>query len=190
AVKLADHWRDLPQSVRGEVLGIAVDAKPEIFDRILKDVASETDRSRRQEMLRALGGARDPKRHAVALGLMLDPKLDPRETLQLLFGGRRGGGGGGAADGGEDNLSVSQAFFKEHQADIMKTMPRDGTSGPFARISGLFTRTCDAARRDEIADYVKSTFGALPGGSRIIRQNLEQMDQCIARRKLIEPEIR
>ncbi|HET9623650.1 MAG TPA: M1 family metallopeptidase, partial [Kofleriaceae bacterium] len=99
AVKLADKWRDLPQSVRGDVLQIAVDASPAVFDRIYKEVTSETDRSKRSEMLRALSSVRDTKRQTTALGLVLDPKLDPRETLGMLFGGgggRRGGGGGGA----------------------------------------------------------------------------------------------
>jgi len=193
AVKLAEHWRDLPQSVRGAALRIAVDARPEIFERTLQDVRTETDRSKRQEMLRALASVRDPKRHATALGLMLDKKLDPRETLGMLFAGGFGGGrgGGGAAGGeGDANLVVSQTFFREHEAEIMATMPQDGTSGPFARLSGLFTATCRADQRDAVTDYVKKTFAVLPGGKRIIAQNLEQMDQCIARRELLEPEIR
>jgi hypothetical protein len=191
AVKLADHWRDLPQSVRGEILQIAVDAKPEIFERTLKDVATERDRSRRQEMLTALASVRDPGRQKAALGLMLDDRIDKRETLGLLFGGgalRGRGGGGGTAN--DDNLQVSQAFFREHQDAIIKTMPQDGTAGPFARLSGLFTQTCDADQRDAIADYVKKTFGQMAGAKRILSQNLEAMDQCIERKKLVEPEIR
>jgi hypothetical protein len=172
--------------MRAEVLQIAVDANPALFDRTLKEVVTEADRSKRQEMLRALASVRDPKRQTAALGLMLEAKLDPRETLGLLFGGGNGRGGGG----GESNLAVSQAFFRDHQEAIMKTMPRDGTAGPFARLSGLFTQTCDADQRAAITDYVQKTFATLPGGKRIVAQNLEQMDQCIARRKQLEPEIR
>src|SRR5215468_4443663 len=62
AVKQAEHWRDLPQSVRGAALRIAVDARPEIFERTLQDVRTEADRGKRQEMLRALASVRDPKR--------------------------------------------------------------------------------------------------------------------------------
>ena len=176
--------------MRGEVLRIAVDARPELFERTLKDVAAETDRSKRQEMLRALASVRDPHRHETALGLMLDAKLDPRETLMMLFGGGGGRGGGGVGGDGDASLRVAQAFFREHQAEIMKTMPQDGTSGPFARLSGLFTATCRADQRAAVTDYVQKTFAQLPGGKRIIAQNLEQMDQCIARRQQLEPEIR
>src|SRR5262249_45068003 len=119
AVRLAERWRDLPQSVRGEILQIAVDARPEIFERTLMEVVTESDRSKRQEMIRALASVRDPQRQKTALGLMLDARIDSRETLQMLFGGAfggaRGGGGGGAAS--EDSLAVSQAFFREHQAE-------------------------------------------------------------------------
>ncbi|HEU4726796.1 MAG TPA: M1 family metallopeptidase [Kofleriaceae bacterium] len=193
AVKLAGNWRELPQSLRGEVLQIAVDASPELFERTMKDVHAETDRTKRQEMLHALASVRDPRRQAPALELMLDPTLDPRETLMMLFGAAGGGDRrrGAVADGiDEASLAGSQQFFRDHQAAIMKTMPQDGTSGPFARLSGLFTETCQADQREAIADYVKKTFASLPGGSRTVAQNLEQMDQCIARRALLEPEIR
>jgi alanyl aminopeptidase len=190
AVKLADRWRDLPQSVRGEVLQIAVDASPSLFDRIMKEVLTEADRSKRQEMLRALASVRDPRRQETALGLMLDGRIDPRETLQMLFPGGGGGRGGGGGGGDDTNLEVSQAFFREHQAEIMKTMPKDGTSGSFARLSGLFTQSCRADQREAVTGYVKQTFASLPGGARVLAQNLEQMDQCIARRAILEPEIR
>jgi alanyl aminopeptidase len=192
AVKLADHWRELPQSMRGEVLQIAVDASPVLFERTLKEVPGETDRNKRQEMLRALASVRDPKRQTIALGLMLDAKLDARETLAMLFGGGDGGRRGGAGGVGVETagLATAQQFFREHQAAIMKSMPQDGTSGPFARLSALFTETCQADQRQAVTDYVKQTFAKLPGGGRTVAQNLEQMDQCIARRALLEPEIR
>jgi len=169
-------------------LQIAVDANPALFERIMKEVVTEADRSKRQEMLRALASVRDPKRQVTALGLLLDDRLDARETLQMLFGGFGGRGGGGGGD--DANLDVSQTFFREHQAAIMKTMPQDGTAGPFARFSALFTQSCNADQRAAVADYVKQTFSSLPGGTRIIAQNLEQMDQCIARRQQLEPEVR
>jgi hypothetical protein len=185
AVKLADKWRDLPQSVRGEILWIAVDANPALFDKIKAEVATETDRSKRQEMLRALAGVRDTKRQSAALELVLDPKLDPRETIQML-----GGGGFGAAGGREANLAVMQQFFRDHQDAIQKAMPQGGTASGFTRLSALFTETCDAAKRDEVVEYVNKTFAALPGGKRTVAQNVEQMDQCIERKKQLEPEVR
>jgi alanyl aminopeptidase len=190
AVKLAERWRELPEAVRGEVLRIAVDARPELFDRAMKEVVTEPDRTRRGELLQALAGVRDARRQAVALGLVLDARIDPRESLGLLFGGRDVRGRGDDQEVGASNLALSQAFFREHEAHIMKSLPKDGTARPVARISSLFTETCRADQRAAIVDYVTRKFGSLAGGARIVAQGLEQMDQCIARRALLEPEVR
>jgi len=72
----------------------------------------------------------------------------------------------------------------------MKRAPSSETTSPIARMSGLFTATCRAEQRDAIAEYVTRTFEQLPGGPRVVRQNLEAMDQCIASRKALEPEVR
>jgi aminopeptidase N len=179
AVKLADKWRDLPQATRSVVLEIAVDARPEVFDRILRDVMTETDRQRRDEMLGALAGVRDTKRQLSALALVLEPKLDARETLSMLFGGAY-----------DANRAVAQQFFRDHQDAILARVPHDEVAGTAAGLSGLFTATCRAEQRDAIADYVGKTFAKMPGGARVVTQNIEEMDQCIARRKVLDPEIR
>jgi alanyl aminopeptidase len=179
AVKLADKWRDLPQSIREQVLYLAVDASPEVFERILHDVHAEADRARREEMLGALGWVRDPKRQARALELVLDAKLDARETLTVLYGARL-----------EANRAVAQQYFRDHTKEILARLPADETAGGVANLSSLFTSSCDAARRDAISDYVTKTFGKFPGAARVLQQNIEEMDHCIARRRLLEPEIR
>jgi len=69
-------------------------------------------------------------------------------------------------------------------------MPRDETSNPSAGLANLFTRACRAEQREAIVDYVKKTFEKMPGGARIVAQAIEGMDQCIARRKVLDPEIR
>ncbi|HSK05553.1 MAG TPA: M1 family aminopeptidase, partial [Kofleriaceae bacterium] len=172
-------WRDLPQPIRGVALAVAVDARPELFERILRDVRREPDRARRGEMYGALAGVRDRGRQQKALGLVIDPEVDIRETMWMLYGART-----------QANLAVAQQFFRDHAAAIMKRVPSAETATPFARMSGLFTATCRAEERDAVAAYVKATFAPLPGGPRIVRQNLERMDQCIASRALLEPEVK
>ncbi|HEU0030489.1 MAG TPA: M1 family metallopeptidase [Kofleriaceae bacterium] len=179
AVKLSDKWRDLPQSIRELVLHIAVDAKPEFFEKIRKDVYTEPDRTRRGEMFSALASVRDVERQKQALALVLDPKLDIRETLDI-FGNSTT----------RMNHTVAQQFFREHHEEVMKRVPTDDTAGPLAGLAYIYTWSCAADQRDAIADYVTKTFGKLPGGPRVVKQAIERMDQCIARRKLLEPELR
>ena len=72
----------------------------------------------------------------------------------------------------------------------MKRLPSDGPSTGQAWLAFVFTQSCEPERRDEIVDYVNTSFAKLQAGARIVRQAIEGMDQCIARRKLVEPELR
>lgn len=179
AVELAAKWRDLPGGIRGTVLAIAVDASPDVNAQVLAEVTKETDRRKRDEMLNALGGVRDPKRYEQALALLLDKDLDFRESMWMLFGGSI-----------DATREVAQRFYRAHEKELLARMPQDETTSGVAELSYVFTASCDAARRDEIAEFVTSHFGSMPGGERTVKQAIESMDQCIASRKLLEPEIR
>jgi hypothetical protein len=52
------------------------------------------------------------------------------------------------------------------------------------------TAACAPDTRDEVVAYVNTHFAKLTGGARTVTQAIEGLDQCIARRKLIEPELR
>ena len=179
AIASAQSWRQLPQAVRALVLAIAVDADPALFDKILTDVKTEPDRTRRDEMLSALGGVRDPKRLETALALTLDPAIDSRESLAMLFD-----------TASEATRRTAETFFRTHMVELVKRMPQDEVAGGFTSVTWLFAAACDGARRDELADYLTKTFSAQPGGVRIVKQAIESLDQCIASRTLLEPAIR
>jgi alanyl aminopeptidase len=179
AIKLAAHWRDLPEGIRDEVVAVAADASPELFERLLQDVYGEADRARRASLIGALAAVRDLPHQTAALGLVLDTRLDVRDTEFVLAGGAE-----------EPNRVNAQHYFQEHQPAILRRIPSDGTTSGQAWISQVFTASCSAERRGEIVDFVTRTFAAMPGGARTVQQAVEGMDQCIARRKLMEPEIR
>jgi len=179
AVELAPGWRDLPQSVRGEVLALAAHTSPAVFDRLLKEIYTEPDRVRRSEIAAALASTRDVNQQRAALGLILDPKLDIRDVQFMLFGADR-----------EVNRVAAQEFFQANQEALLKRMPSEGATGGDTWLTYVFTSSCSAERHDEIARYVTHAFSKLPGGPRVIKQAIEGMDQCIARRALLAPELR
>jgi hypothetical protein len=179
AVKLSDRWRELPQAIRGRVILLAAHARPEVFDRLLGEVYREDDRDRRNEILAALATTRDVAQQRAALALVLDPKLDIRDTQGILISANR-----------EANRVVAQQFVQDHKDAILARVPSDGTTTGQAWLAGVFTSSCSAERRGEIAAYVNATFAKLQGGARVVEQALEAMDQCIARRALVEPAIR
>ncbi len=179
AVELAKHWRTLPQSIRQQVVALAADAKQEDFDRFLQELHTERDQQHRLELLDALGRVRDPQRYARVLELVVDPTLDLRETLALLR----------TATSAAQHALVQQ-FYVAHEADLVKRMPIDEVANPIADLSSIFTDTCRADKRDEMAAQARLHFAKVPGGERVVRQGIEEMDQCIARRKVLEPEVR
>jgi alanyl aminopeptidase len=179
AVKLSGRWRDLPQSVRGMVLRIAAHASPAVFDRLYQEVFTETDLQRRGELLEALATSRDVKQQTAALGLMLDDRVDIRETRFLVF-----------SVNAEINRKAAQQFVRDHKDELLRRLPADDSAGNQAFLARVFGASCEAAQRDEIADYVTRAFAGMPGGPRTVKQAIEEMDQCIAGRKLVEPEIR
>jgi cytosol alanyl aminopeptidase len=179
AVRLADNWRDLPESIRETVLEIAVDARPEVFDKVLREVRTEPDRTKRGEMYGALAAVRDPARFKTALALVLDPKIDIRETMRLPYYANT-----------ELTKEIAKTFVRDNKDAILARVPSAQVSSPIAGYSYIFTGTCKAAERDAIADYVTKTFGNTPGGARVVKQAIESMDQCIAQRKILDPEIK
>ena len=178
AKKRARTWRSLPRDVRGTILAAAVEGDDELFEQLYRDVQVEPERELRGAMLGALASVEDPERLRKALGLVLEPKLDIRETARMLGGHWR-----------EPGRGVTETFFRDHMTEILARYPSDGTAGGAAGFAGIFTNACDPARRDEIAKYVTATFGSKPGGQREVAQAIEGMDQCIAWRKVNEPQV-
>src|SRR5262249_27978299 len=134
---------------------------------------------KRADMIHALGRVRDPKRQEAALQLLLEPKLDFREFESLLFERHD-----------ETTRKTAEGFFRAHAGEIMKRMPLDEENGTIAGVTRLFTHACDRSRRDEIAAFVTEHFSKVPGGERLVAQAIEGMDQCIATRAVVEPELR
>ncbi|HEY5947435.1 MAG TPA: M1 family aminopeptidase, partial [Kofleriaceae bacterium] len=178
-VDLATNWRDVPVSMRALVLAIAADANPDLHAKLLRDIKTETDRQRREEMFSALASVRDTKRVEAALELLLDPQVDIRESSWMLLG-----------TSSEATRKVAERFVRVHKDKLLDRLPKDAVTGMVGLMSTLFAGSCDASLRDETRTYAMASFAKLVGGERVINQSFEAMDQCIASRKLLEPELR
>ncbi len=179
ALALAQHWQTLPQAVREPVLRVAVDADPALFDRVLSALSTEPDRRMRTDMIAALGQVRDVSRLERVLPLLLDQKFDFREAMQLASKPKQAA-----------MIAAAGHFIRDHQDAVLARMPRDETNALAGGFLAVFTSTCRAEQRTDIADYVTSAFGSFPGAHRAIAQATEGMDQCIASRSIYEPAVR
>jgi alanyl aminopeptidase len=178
AVELGKAWRDAPDAMRPALLQIAADADAELFDRIRAELKAEPKRHQRDIIYTALSQVRDPKRYEAALPVVLDPALDVRESIDVLF------------EAGREDRPTARAFYVAHEAELDQRLPKDETARGIVAAARLFTSACDLAHRDDIADFVTKTFAARPGGQRVVNNVIEDMDQCIARRNLLDPGIR
>ena len=69
-------------------------------------------------------------------------------------------------------------------------MPKDEVADTAARMTYVFTSSCDPARRADIVDFVTKHFATMAGGARTVKQAIETMDQCIASKQVLAPEVR
>jgi cytosol alanyl aminopeptidase len=178
AVKLAKDWRKLPRETRGSILSAAVRADPAIFDQLYDDAAKEPVRNNRDTLRWALSATRDPARIQKVLDLLVDPKVDIREVMYIPYGFWR-----------EPERTMVEKFVRAHLDELRKRSPTEGVTSGSTEYAGFFTNACDPARRDEIAAYVKETFGKAPGAEREVAQSIEGMDQCIAWKARMRPQV-
>jgi alanyl aminopeptidase len=172
AIQLAASWRTLPSSLRPHVLGVAVD-DPAVFSALIAAVPTEKNRKVRVDLVQSLAYTRDPGRLRMALALMLDRRLDARDTEYMDEG----------VDSRPGPRDIAEAFVREHLDELLTRWPQQTAS----RHVESFTRVCDPARRAAIAAFVTDRFRTMPGGPRRVSQSIERMDQCIARRARFEP---
>jgi alanyl aminopeptidase len=179
AVELGQRWTELPAAIRGPILAIAVDASPELFAHVLAAVKTEPDRSKRDEMVFALGHVRDPARVQQALALALDRTFDIRESIALF-----------TAWSSEPTRAVVEAFYREHEAELSARMPKDEVRAGAGALASVLAGACDQRRRDDVVRDVMSALAGRPGGDRLAHQAIETLDRCIASRAALEPAVR
>lgn len=178
AVQFAKTWRQLPEGIRGLVLDLATAHDPETFERVRKQLLTESNRNDRALMIHALSQVRDPTRYRAALATVLIPELNLRETQSIVFGATT-----------PPTRALAENFYRAHEAEWDQRLPADA-SRPSSAIAQLLVSACDAKRRDEIATFLKQFFSSRSGGEQLARQSIERLDQCIASRQMLEPEIR
>jgi cytosol alanyl aminopeptidase len=177
AIKLAASWRALSPAYRSRVLAVALDADRGTFERALAAAPIEKDAELRADLLRALLQVTDESRLRSVLALMWDRRLEPLDVRRLMFAGRT-----------YELRRTAEAYLREHLEQLLERFPDNGHTGTASLAYGFFG-SCDADRRDDIAAFVKQTFGAYVGAERVLAQGLESLDVCIANRKLLAPRL-
>lgn len=169
ALAMTKRWRSVPTAVRGLAWGVAAEASPAFFEELLAAVVVEKDADTRQAMLAALSSVDDEARLRRVLALLFEERLDPRDAVRVLFFART-----------PAQRNIIAAYFQQHFEPLLARLPDGSATGSQARFAFLFSRLCDAGRRDEIAAIIRDKFGGMAGGDRIAKITIGELDRCIA----------
>ncbi|HEY0251713.1 MAG TPA: ERAP1-like C-terminal domain-containing protein, partial [Kofleriaceae bacterium] len=177
-VAASAHWRDVPQTRRRQVLVFTADNQPGFATKLIAEIPAEKNPTLRNDMILSLISTRQPKVIEEALPLLLESKVDIHESTVLLY-----------AQSNEPVRAEVEKFYLAHAEELAKRFGEDVESGAIYAEVGLFTAACDPRRRDEIVAAI-APFAKKPGAERVVAQATEGLDQCIATRTVLEPEIR
>ncbi|MDQ2870463.1 MAG: ERAP1-like C-terminal domain-containing protein [Acidobacteriota bacterium] len=171
AADLARRWladrNAVDPSLVSTVLSVAArDGDAGFFDRLVAEVRRSPEHRDRDRIFTALGEFRRPGLHRKALDLLLDPGLDSRESIAILW----------RALGHPETRDASWQFFKENFDAIAARLPREYLP-VLPRAGGDF---CDAAHREEVRRFFTARAGKIEGAARPLAQTLESVDRCVA----------
>ncbi len=168
---LANKWLDDPSaleadSVDGILHAAASRGDRKLFDRMAALIKKEADPRRRDRLVAALAGFRDPALVKAGLSLYLDPALDPRVAIAILWSQRR------------SNVRVSWEFLKEHFDEIVARTPAEMRS----YLIGMAGELCDEKSRADVESFMKERAPKIVGAPRVLAQALEGISLCVAKR--------
>jgi len=173
ARKHARKWRELPDGVRGQILGYAVVSDPAFGRALLAELDAIQDRRMHRDVLHALTNTEDPELVDLLLQRAIDPKTDivQDQWITLLLSHR-------------PNEARVEKFVREHLSEVAARM----TAGARAYLASVVTSDCDVAQRDADVAWINEHIRGFEGGELAAAQTIEELDQCIARRRELRPQ--
>lgn len=175
ARQLAGKWladrKAVDPDVVSAVLGVAARTGEEkLFERLESALPTTDDRQQRGFIFHALGSFRDPALVRRAMRLVLDPKIDQRESTSVMFGPLS-----------DPELShMPFDFVKENYEPIVSRIPTGSTFGFASFLPFLGNAFCDEKSLDEVQAFFAAKVNRFPGTKRNLDQTLETIRLCIA----------
>ena len=185
AQTMANQWLVDRQGISPELLGSALRVAAEhgdqaFFDKLHAAAKNEQDPRIRQTLLSALGSFRNPEISKAALALLLTGEFDLRESLYPLLYGP------GAY---LETRELAFPFVKANLDALLAKLPREVGGDMAAALPGIGQAFCDADHRADLASFFQDRVKQYTGGPRNLAMTLESIDLCIAKRKVLGPEI-
>ena len=172
---LKDHGA-VPANMVDVVLGAAArHGDMALFDQFHAAARKASDRTERQHLLDGMGAFQDPGIIRKRMPIFLTDEFDPREAAALVMGGL-----GEAA-----SREMAFSFIKSNYDAIAARLPKEAE----AYLAFTGESYCDEAHRADVESFFGKRTSRAPGGPRLLAQVLEQIDLCIARKKVQQPSL-
>ena len=146
-----------------------------VFNALVREAKHGKERADRDRAIGALGQFEEPTLVKAALALLLDPELDARDTIRILWGATRRA----------ENVPLAYGFLVAHFDALVARLPRDFAAG-FPGVGAAF---CDDARRPELEAFFGPRASRYVGGPRLLEQSLESLHLCHTFRVAQEPKV-
>ena len=177
ALDLTRRWLDDPSTVDPDMVGTvlslgAASGDRALLDRLRAEVLKETDRQRRERLFGALGSVHDPTLAAEVLALVLDERLELRESIDLVW----------RLAQTRETRRAAFDFLKANHDALVARLPK-GMMSPAAYFPMIGAFLCTTDERREVEQFFTPRLAGLEASPRVLAQSLERIDQCVARRE-------
>ncbi len=180
AAELANDWLADRKAVEPEMVGAvlcsaATYGDKKLFDSLYREAIKTTDPTEREQLLGAMACFQNPKLAASALNVVLDKKIDIRESIYIAW----------SMESYPDKSNLVYGFVTQNFNALSSRLPRDYL--PYLSDTGSVF--CDEKHRNETELFFRVRMSKVPGGPRILDQALEQIELCSALRKAQQPSL-
>jgi alanyl aminopeptidase len=161
------------------VLGVAAQFGDRgLWDLIHQQALAAKDPVIRERLLRALGSFRDRTLAEASSRLLMAKEFDTREAFfPLLFGPLEHA----------ETRDLPFDFVRRNLDALLAVLPREVDADFASYLPFTGNAFCDAAHRQEVDSFFRERVKSYTGGERMLRNALETIDVCIARKKALGP---
>jgi alanyl aminopeptidase len=184
AERLARHWiedrKSLTPDMAPRVLSVAAEfGNRDLFDRLHAAALKEKNQRTREVLVGSLSEFRNREIAQAALDLLLSNDFDIRESFWNLFGPLAY----------PETRDLPFRWVQQHLDELLKRLPREVGEDFAADLPSVGKRFCDADKRAEVEAFFKDRVKDYVGGPRTLAKTLESIDLCMARKKVLGPEL-
>ena len=159
AVKLAYRWLDDSKAVEPDMVDVVLvvaarSGDRTLFERLHDEAKRSTDRERRERLLAGLGGFRAPEIVPLVLAITLEPEIDARESLGLVF----------AVSSDPESRELAYGFVKAHYDEVTARLPHGSVFDVASILPFVGAGFCNEQHRREVQAFFTPKVEHATGG--------------------------